>query len=593
MTSITRVFDLLKHIQKNFQKEDMIAGKHAGKWAKYSTNQFLQLVDETSRGLLTLGIKKDDKVAIMSPNRPEWTICDFGIIQIGAVQVPMYPTLAEDDIRFILKDANIKTLFVHDKILFDKLNNILSDIHQELKIFLFDEAPGLPHWHEIIELGKKHPDIDLQKHKDNVTPDDLLTLIYTSGTTGTPKGVMLTHHNLVSNVLSASEMYPEHFSKALSFLPLSHIFERMVIYLYLYRGSSIYYAESIDTIVADINEVKPHGFTTVPRLLEKIYDRIVAKGQELTGIKRHLFFWALHLGLRYELAEKNGWWYELQLWIANKLIFSKWRKALGNHIMVIVSGGAALQPRLARIFWAAKIPVIEGYGLTETSPVISVNGLREGDTKFTTVGKPIGRVEVKIAPDGEILCKGPNVMKGYYNHPDLTAEAIDTDGFFHTGDIGELVDGTYLRITDRKKEIFKTAGGKYVAPQALENKFKESIFIEQVMVFGENRKFPAAFIVPAFDVLKGWCADKNITYTTSTEMIKNPAVIAKYQREIERYNASFGQWERVKKFELLPKEWSIDGGELTPKLSLKRKIILQKNENLIDEIYLDTAYDKV
>ncbi len=593
MTSITRVFDLLKHIQKNFQKEDMIAGKHAGKWAKYSTNQFLQLVDETSRGLLTLGIKKDDKVAIMSPNRPEWTICDFGIIQIGAVQVPMYPTLAEDDIRFILKDANIKTLFVHDKILFDKLNNILSDIHQELKIFLFDEAPGLPHWHEIIELGKKHPDIDLQKHKDNVTPDDLLTLIYTSGTTGTPKGVMLTHHNLVSNVLSASEMYPEHFSKALSFLPLSHIFERMVIYLYLYRGSSIYYAESIDTIVADINEVKPHGFTTVPRLLEKIYDRIVAKGQELTGIKRHLFFWALHLGLRYELAEKNGWWYELQLWIANKLIFSKWRKALGNHIMVIVSGGAALQPRLARIFWAAKIPVIEGYGLTETSPVISVNGLREGDTKFTTVGKPIGGVEVKIAPDGEILCKGPNVMKGYYNHPDLTAEAIDTDGFFHTGDIGELVDGTYLRITDRKKEIFKTAGGKYVAPQALENKFKESIFIEQVMVFGENRKFPAAFIVPAFDVLKGWCADKNITYTTSTEMIKNPAVITKYQREIERYNASFGQWERVKKFELLPKEWSIDGGELTPKLSLKRKIILQKNENLIDEIYLDTAYDKV
>jgi long-chain acyl-CoA synthetase len=462
-----------------------------------------------------------------------------------------------------------------------------------LKIFLFDEAPGLPHWYEIIELGKKHPDIDLQKYKDSVTPDDLLTLIYTSGTTGTPKGVMLTHHNLVSNVLSSSEMYPEHFSKALSFLPLSHIFERMVIYLYLYRGSSIYYAESIDTIVADINEVKPHGFTTVPRLLEKIYDRIVAKGQELTGIKRHLFFWALHLGLRYELEGKNGWWYELQLWIANKLIFSKWRKALGNHIMVIVSGGAALQPRLARIFWAAKIPVIEGYGLTETSPVISVNGLRKGDTKFTTVGKPIEDVEIKIAKDGEILCKGPNVMKGYYNHPELTAETIDTDGFFHTGDIGELVDGTYLRITDRKKEIFKTAGGKYVAPQALENKFKESIFIEQVMVFGENRKFPAAFIVPAFNVLKSWCVEKGIPYTTPTEMVKNLTIIEKYQREIDRYNAKFGQWERVKKFELLPKEWSVDGGELTPKLSLKRKVILHKNENLADKIYLDTAYAKV
>lgn len=593
MTTITRVFDLLKHIQKKFQKEDIIAGKHAGKWTKYSTNQFLQLVDETSRGLLTLGIKKDDKVAIMSPNRPEWTICDFGIIQIGAVQVPMYPTLAEDDIRFILKDVDIKILFVHDKILFDKLNSILSDSHQELKIFLFDEAPGLPYWHEIIELGKKHPDIDLQKYKDNVTPDDLLTLIYTSGTTGTPKGVMLTHHNLVSNVLASSEMYPEHFSKALSFLPLSHIFERMVIYLYLYRGSSIYYAESIDTIVADINEVKPHGFTTVPRLLEKIYDRIIAKGQELTGIKRHLFFWALHLGLRYELAGKNGWWYEFQLWIANKLIFSKWRKALGNHIMVIVSGGAALQPRLARIFWAAKVPVIEGYGLTETSPVISVNGLRKGDTKFTTVGKPIGGVEVKIASDGEILCKGPNVMKGYYNHPNLTAETIDTDGFFHTGDIGELVDGTYLRITDRKKEIFKTAGGKYVTPQALENKFKESIFIEQVMVFGENRKFPAAFIVPAFDILKSWCAEKGILYTTPTEMVKNSTIIEKYQREIDHYNAKFGQWERVKKFELLPKEWSVDGGELTPKLSLKRKVILHKNENLVDKIYLDTADAKV
>lgn len=593
MTAITRVFDLLTYTQEKFQKEDILVGKHAGKWTKYNTNQFLQLVDETSRGLLAAGIKKDDKVAIMSPNRPEWTICDFGIIQIGAVQVPMYPTLAEDDIRFILKDAGIKIIFVNSRPLFDKLSHILSDIHQELKILLFDEIPGLPHWSEILELGRKNSDIDLQKYRNQVTPDDLLTLIYTSGTTGTPKGVMLTHHNLVSNVLSSSAFYPEHFSKALSFLPLSHIFERMVIYLYLYRGTSIYYAESIDTIVVDIKEVKPHGFTTVPRLLEKIYDRTVAKGQELTGIKRHLFFWALRLGLKYELNGKNGWWYEFQLWIANKLIFSKWREALGNHIMVIVSGGAALQPRLARVFWAAKIPVLEGYGLTETSPVISVNGLKEGEAKFTTVGKPIGGVQVKIAQDGEVLCKGPNIMKGYYNYPDLTAETIDADGFFHTGDIGELVDGIYLRITDRKKEIFKTAGGKYVAPQALENKFKESIFIEHVMVFGENRKFPAAFIVPAFDVLKSWCAEKGIPYTTPAEIVKNPAVIEKYQREIDRYNAKFGQWERVKKFELLSTEWSIDGGELTPKLSLKRKVILQKNENLVDKIYLDTAYAKI
>lgn len=590
MTTITRVFDLLKHIQDNFQKDDIITGKHTGEWIKYSTNHFLQLVDQTSCGLIKLGIKKGDKVAIMSPNRPEWTICDFAIVQLGAVQVPMYPTLAENDIRFILKDADIKIVFVNDKILFDKLNHILKDLHQELQLFLFEEISGLPNWKDILQLGLKNNKANLQSYRDQVSPEDLLTLIYTSGTTGTPKGVMLSHHNLVSNVLASSELFPEHFSRALSFLPLSHIFERMVIYLYLYRGASIYFAENIDTIVADMNEVKPHGFTTVPRLLEKIYDRIVAKGKELTGIKRHLFFWALNLGLRYELEAKNGWWYELQLWLANKLVFPKWRGALGGNIMVLVSGGAALQPRLTRVFWAAKIPILEGYGLTETSPVVAANGLKKGGTKFTTVGKVIQGVEVKIAEDGEILCKGPNIMKGYYKHPSLTAEALDSDGFFHTGDIGELVDGIYLRITDRKKEIFKTAGGKYIAPQALEIKFKECRFIEQIMVFGENRKFPAALIVPAFEALKGWCAEKNIPYTTPAEMIENSTVIDKYQREIDRYNEGFGRWERIKKFQLLAQEWSIDGGELTPKLSLKRKVILQKNADLVDKIYLDATY---
>lgn len=589
MAVITRVFDLLKHVQKKFQLDDILAGKHEGKWTKYSTNKFLDLVDQTSRGLVALGIKKNDKVAIMSPNRPEWTICDFGIIQLGAVQVPMYPTLSTNDIRFILKDANVKVIFVSDKSLFDKINTIEQQLGHEVKIFTFDEVPDVPNWKTVVDLGKQHPEIDLQPYRDQTTPEDLLTLIYTSGTTGTPKGVMLTHHNLISNVLATVKLYPPKFSKALSFLPLSHIFERMVLYMYLYRGVSVYYAESIETISSDLKEVKPHGFTTVPRLLEKVYDRIVTTGKALTGIKRLLFFWSLNLGLRYELDGKNGWWYELQLAIANLLVFPKWREALGGEIMAIASGGAALQSRLARIFWAAKIPVLEGYGLTETSPVVSVNGLDKGATKFSTVGKPIEGVEVKIASDGEILCKGPNIMKGYYNQPELTAEAIDTEGFFHTGDIGELVDGKYLRITDRKKEMFKTAGGKYVAPQTLENKFQESIFIEQVLVFGENKKFPGAFIVPAFEVLKNWCQKKGIPYTTNAEMIKNPEVVEKYQREVSHYNQDFGNWERIKKFKLLPKEWTIDGGELTPKLSLKRKTILQKNEDLIDEIYFDAT----
>lgn len=590
MAAITRVFDILTHIQNNFQKDNIINWKNAGTWINYSTKNFLQLIDDTSRGLLELGVKKGDKIGLMSPNRPEWIICDFAITQLGAVQVPMYPTLAEGDIRFILQDADIKILFVNDKALYDKLHLIIEELHQDFKIFLFEDVAGLPNWKDILELGQKNSDIDLAFYHAQVSPEDLVTLIYTSGTTGTPKGVMLTHNNLVSNVLAAEELYPEHFSRALSFLPLSHIFERMVICLYLYRGTSVYFAESLDTIVADMNEVKPHGFTTVPRLLEKVYDRIVAKGKELTGVKRHLFFWALNLGLRYELDGKNGWWYELQLWLANKLIFPKWRAALGGNIMVLLSGGAALQPRLARVFWAAKIPVLEGYGLTETSPVITVNGLAPGAAKFTTVGRAISGVEIKIADDGEILCKGPNVMKGYYKRPELTAESIDQDGFFHTGDIGELVDGQYLRITDRKKEIFKTAGGKYVAPQTMEIKFKESRFIEQIMVFGENKKFPAAFIIPAFDALRAWCAEKNIPYTTDAEMIKLPAVVDKFQREVNQFNAGFGQWERIKKFELLPKEWSIDAGEMTPKLSLKRKVILQKNADLVDKIYLETTY---
>ena len=585
MAEITRVFDLLNLSLEKFNKEDVVASKKHGEWVKYSTQEFVNEANCVSRGLISKGIKKNDKVAIMSPNRPEWNICDFGIMQIGATQVPMYPTLAENDIKFIAKDADIKLVFVSDKVLYDKLNKVRSRDDANFEIFSFDVIEGVPNWSEIVKLGEQNTSIDLEEYRKQIKPDDLLTLIYTSGTTGTPKGVMLTHNNLVTNIVESSKLYPEGFSKAISFLPLSHVFERMVIYMYFYLGISIYYAQSMDTIAADIADVKPHGFTTVPRLLEKVYDRIVEKGSQLTGIKRKLFFWALNLGLNYEMDGKNGFWYEFQLKIANKLVFTKWREALGGNIKAIVSGGAALQPRLARVFWAAGMPVLEGYGLTETSPVINVNGLRKGEAKFTTVGRTIKDVEVKIAEDGEILCKGPNVMKGYYNRPDLSAEVIDKDGFFHTGDIGEIVDGQFLRITDRKKEIFKTASGKYIAPQVLENRFKESIFIEQVMVIGENERFPAALILPTFATLQKWCEKKEIPYTNNQEMVKDQRVIDKIWSEIEKYNADFGNWEKVKKIELLPLEWSIDGGELTPKLSLRRKAILEKYKTQVEQIY--------
>jgi long-chain acyl-CoA synthetase len=509
-------------------------------------------------------------------------------MQIGATQVPMYPTLAENDIKFILKDADVKIVFVSELALYEKLNTVRKTDGLDFKIFSFDSIQGVPHLQELIETGEGAEPVDLQVYRDKILPEDLLTLIYTSGTTGTPKGVMLTHSNLVSNVISSSVMYPQGFKKALSFLPLSHIFERMVLYMYFYLGVSVYYAQSMETIAADLVEVKPHGFTTVPRLLEKIYDKIVAKGSELTGVKKALFFWALDLGLRYEMNGANGIWYELQLKLANKLIFSKWRGALGGNILAIISGGAALQSRLARVFWAAGMPVLEGYGLTETSPVIAVNGLDPGATKFTTVGKAIKDVQIKIAEDGEILCKGPNVMKGYYNRPDLSDEVIDKDGYFHTGDIGELLEGKYLRITDRKKEIFKTAGGKYIAPQVLENKFKESPYIEQMIVIGENERFPAALILPNFPAISAWCSRSQIAFSNNAEMIKDQRIIDKIQSVVDNFNKNFGNWEQIKKFELLTDDWSIDGGELTPKLSLRRKVILQKYKDQVERIYKNT-----
>lgn len=581
-TQITRVFDLLKHNLDNYPKEEFISGKTNGKWNKYSTKEFCEQVNNLSCGLTTMGVAKGSRIAVMSANRPEWNICDYAIMQLGAYQIPLYPTLAEHDIKFIIENAEITIVFASDDIIFKKLTDVNKALKKPVQIYTFNEVDGAANWQELLMKGKTVT-VDLDSYRDAVTAEDILTIIYTSGTTGTPKGVMLTHNNLVQNFKQSAIIFPEEVKVALSFLPLSHIFERMIIYLYNYSGVSIYYAESMDTIVADIQEVKPNSFSTVPRLLEKVYDKIMEKGKDLKGIKRGIFFWSLALAEKFD--QKNSWWYNFKLSVARKLVFKKWQEALGGRIVVLASGGAALNPRLCRIFWAAGMPVFEGYGLTETSPVITVNHF--GATMFGTVGTAIKGVEIKIAEDGEILTRGHHIMKGYYLRDDLTAECIDNDGWYHTGDIGEIIEGRFLKITDRKKEIFKTAGGKYIAPQMLENRYKESPLIEQVMVLGENMKFPAALIVPTFPALKAWCEHKGIAYTSNEEMIKNEQVIEKYNQIVTALGAEFGKWEQVKRFALLAKEFSIDGGELTPKLSFKRKAILEKNTAVIEKIYKD------
>ena len=543
---LTRIIDILPYINEQYNRTDVLNAKIKGNWQSWSIGEICTIADELSCGLMNAGIGPDDKVAIVSPNRPEWVLADFGIAQLGAVSVPVYPTMSAADTEFILNDAGVKIVFVADRDLFDKINTIKGNTPSVKHIFTFDALSEARHWSELITDGKNNPQPEkLRTLKADVKPDDLLTLIYTSGTTGTPKGVMLTHRNLISNVTGAQEVCPvNNTHKVLSFLPLSHIFERMLTYLYLYVGAGIYYAESLETIGDNLKEVKPFAFSTVPRLLEKVYDKIVAKGDELTGIKRKLFFWALDLGHRFELDGKNGWWYEQQLKLANKLIFSKWREALGGNVGVIVSGAAALQPRLGRVFTAAGINVLEGYGLTETSPVITVNRLDKGMRGFGSVGVTIRDVEVKIAEDGEILCKGPNVMKGYYKRQDATDEVMKA-GWFHTGDIGKFENGL-LYITDRKKEMFKTSGGKYIAPQPMENKFKESSFIEQIMVIGENRKHPAALIVPAFPALMVKLQAEGISEKNPDALIKHPRVNEIIQSEVDRLNANFGSYEGVK-----------------------------------------------
>jgi long-chain acyl-CoA synthetase len=589
MTPITRLFDFPYHQLEKYNLPDALVTKYDGEWIKTSTKEYLEKANTISRALLRMGIQKNDKIAIISSNnRTEWHIMDIGVLQTGAQTVPIYPTISETDYEYILNHSEAIYCFVSDEEVLDKLNSIKANVPKLKEVYSFNEIAECKNWLELLELGKDESNQnEVEDRKNNVKPLELATIIYTSGTTGKPKGVMLSHNNIVSNVLDSADRIPFNpgESRALSFLPICHIYERMVTYIYQYFGVAIYFGESIEKISDNIKEVNPTVMTGVPRLIEKVYDKIIAKGSELTGIKKKLFFWAIELGLRYEPYGVNGFWYEFQLKIARKLIFSKWKEGLGGKLDLIVNGSAALQPRLARIFAAAEIYVMEGYGLSETSPVISVNDMRNKGFKIGTAGRIISNVEVKIAADGEILCKGPNVMMGYYKDETLTKEAI-VDGYFHTGDIGEIDSEGFLKITDRKKEMFKTSGGKYIAPQLLENAMKQSRFIEQIMVIGDGQKMPAAFIQPNFEFVKEWAKlHKTDIGTTNEEIITNPEVIKRIKLEVDTVNEKFGNWEKIKKFELTPDLWTVPAGHLTPTMKLKRKVVMEKYINLFHKIY--------
>ena len=591
---LKRLFDSVNYQLSHFPKKDMLSAKENGKWVQYSTQTCAQTTAKLSAGLLSKGISGNnytaegaDKIAIISGNRPEWVFVDLAVQQVGAILVPIYPTTNPLELEFILKESSAKCIFVSNADLLAKVMIVAERIPTLQFIYSFDEIPGTQHWKTLLVddavLLK-----NVEEIKATISPQHVATIIYTSGTTGTPKGVMLSHENIYTNVMFSKKSFPfpdDPTIKVLSFLPLNHIFEKMVTYIFLFSGIGIYYAESLETIGENLKEVKPNGFTTVPRLLEKVFEKIMTKGNELTGIKRKLFFWAVDLAKQYDNNINQGIWYNIQLKLANKIIFSKWREALGGNVSFIITGGAACQINLLRIFNAAKIPVYEGYGPTENSPVICVNRkIPNSDTRFGTVGPPIEGIEVKLAEDGEILVKGPCVMVGYYKRPDLTNEVIK-DGWLLTGDIGEWVDNRFIKITDRKKELFKTSGGKYVAPQPIENKLKESPYIEQVMVVGSGRKFVGALVVPSFSMMRDWMRQNNIAFTTNEAAIEHPAVTAMYEDLVNNFNKYFNHVEQVKKIQLLPVEWNIDSGELTPKMSVKRKVVMEKFAKEVEKIY--------
>ncbi|HXB39438.1 MAG TPA: long-chain fatty acid--CoA ligase [Bacteroidia bacterium] len=586
---INRVFDILTKIEADFSyKTDLLCSKEKkGGWRCFTAADFVANTNYVAAALIQKGIKPGDKIALISNNRPEWNFVDYGCQQAGAILVPVYPTISQTDLQFILKHAEIKAVFISTPDLFKKLLVFRNEWSFDF-VCSFNETEGAASFSSFTETGKQHYNehkAEIEKIKRNIKPDDLLSILYTSGTTGTPKGVMISHRNLISNIQAVEDFVPFESSwRNLSFLPLNHIYERMFNTLMLYLGVSIYYAQGLETIPENLKEVKPEMFVTVPRLMERMFDKILSKGHRLKGIKKKIFDWALELSLKYEPDGANGFIYELKRKIADKLVYSKWREALGGNIMYVASGGAALQPRLARSFSCAGILTLQGYGLTETSPVVAVGKEGKGNNKFGYVGAVIEDVTVKIAEDGEILVKGPNVMLGYYKNPEATAEVIDSEGWFHTGDIG-VFEGKFLKITDRKKEIFKTSSGKYIAPLVLENKLKECRFVEQCMVIGEGQKFASALIVPSFEYIKEWCGEKGIAFTSNSEIIHNADLKKEINTFIRELNKTLAPYEQLKRAELLSTPWSIDGGEMTPKMSLKRKVISEKNKEAFEKIF--------
>jgi long-chain acyl-CoA synthetase len=594
MTEITRLFDLLDWYREKFPaKPDAFLFKKEKRWHAYSSSDYIEYSKGIAQGFLSMGLERGTRIGTIMYNCPEWNFFDMGIMLAGAIQIPIYPTVSAAHFRFILSDAQIQYLIVSDAHIYNRIKKFGTDLPDLLGVFTIEKVKGVPHWKELVEKGKMHPDpAAAEQISRSIQPDDLATIIYTSGTTGKPKGVMLSHRNFISNFTGCARI-PDFSSsdRAMSFLPLCHVYERMLNYLYQSFGMSVYYCESLEKIGEYAREIRPHTFACVPRVLEKIYNRIVTRGRQFRGPRKTIFFWALRQGHKFEFNHARGWFYDVKLWIANLVVFRKWRKLLGNNLKLIVSGGAALHPRLARIFWAAKIPLMEGYGLTETSPVIAVSDFEPDGFRFGTVGKVLPGVEVRIAEDGEILCRGPNVMLGYFNRPERTREVIDDEGWLHTGDIGLLEEGKYLRITDRKKEIFKTSTGKYIAPQPIEQRFRESPFIEHMLVIGENRKYAAALIVPNFDHLKSWCAVKKITFTTPEKAVRNVRIIKRLKQEVEHFNQDLGQTEKIKKIRLIAGPWTEATGELSPTMKVRRKFIQEKYKSLIEETYRSTEYN--
>ncbi|HHU58525.1 MAG TPA: long-chain fatty acid--CoA ligase [Bacteroidales bacterium] len=587
--NIERTFDLLEHLRQNHNRADILVAKREGQWIKFSAEDYGRTSRRFSYGLMSLGFEKGDKIATISNNRPEWNMADMGMSMLGVVHVPVYPSLGEEEYKYILEHSDAKMLLVHDRATWQRLKPVVDAVGLK-HFYTFIYYEDLPHWSEVTKLGETARvkcKEELRRIKDSILPGDLASIIYTSGTTGMPKGVMLSHSNFMSNMKACAPLFPlESGDRILSFLPLCHVFERMVNYLFQFKGCSIHYAENIGTIAQNMVEIQAQAFATVPRVIERIYDKIVSKGEDLSGIKRLIFFQSLKLGEKFRVNGKHHFWYGLRLSLARKLVFSKWQKAFGGQLKFVVSGGAALQPRLSRLFFAADIPLLEGYGLTETSPVIAVNHLSQPDClHIGSVGPVLNNVAVKIDEDGEILVKGPNVMQGYYKAQDLSDEVIDADGWFHTGDIGTLIKNRFLKITDRKKEMFKTSSGKYIAPQAIENLLKESFFIEQVMVVGENEKFASALLLPNFEYLHVWAHDNKIHFRDNPELITLPKVLKQFQKEVDVYNKQLGKHEQIKRFRLVWEDWNSHTGELSPTLKLRRRVLYKKYAPVLREIY--------